>query len=230
MVETQAELSPLLQKPSEVPMLEVALVITATFLLSAVLGAVVLLTLGTAVALIAGELIILFVPLGYLLAKRINIKSYIGVNLKLRNVTVGVAFGVVLLFLNMVVSEALTVVFGVSQAVEESNALLANLSTSTVGFIAVASSLLLAGFCEEFAFRGFLQNALARKYSFVPALVLSSLVFGLFHFDPQVVYILAAMSSGLVLGYINHRWSYVTAATAHSTMNLIVLWILVTGI
>ncbi|MGF3521880.1 MAG: CPBP family glutamic-type intramembrane protease [Candidatus Bathyarchaeia archaeon] len=230
MVETQVEQSPLLQKRSEAPMLEVALVITATFLLTAVLGAVVLLTLGTAAALIVGELIILLVPLGYLLAKRINIKSYIGVNLNLRNVTIGLTFGVVLLFLNIVVSEALTVVFGVSQAVEESNALLANLSTSTVGFIAVASSLLLAGFCEEFAFRGFLQNALARKYSFVPALVLSSLVFGLFHFDPQVVYILAAMSSGLVLGYINYRWSYVAAATAHSTMNLIVLWILVAGI
>jgi membrane protease YdiL (CAAX protease family) len=229
-VETQVEQSPLLQKRSEAPMLEVALVITATFLLTAVLGAVVLLTLGTAAALIVGELIILLVPLGYLLAKRINIKSYIGVNLNLRNVTIGLTFGVVLLFLNIVVSEALTVVFGVSQAVEESNALLANLSTSTVGFIAVASSLLLAGFCEEFAFRGFLQNALARKYSFVPALVLSSLVFGLFHFDPQVVYILAAMSSGLVLGYINYRWSYVAAATAHSTMNLIVLWILVAGI
>lgn len=229
MLETQSKRSPLLQKPSEVPILEVALVITATFLLTAVLGVVTLLTLGTAATLIVGELTILLVPLGYLLAKRINIKSYVGVNLNPRSVTVGLAFGVVLLLLNIVVSEALTAVFGVSQAVEESNALLTNLSSSTGGLIAVASSLLLAGLCEEFAFRGFLQNALSRKYSFVPALVLSSLVFGLFHFDPQIVYILAAMSSGLVLGYINHRWSYVAAATAHSTMNLIVLWILVMG-
>lgn len=230
-METQSEPSSLLpEKSSEVSILEVALVITATFLLTAVLGAVVLLTLGTAAALIVGELVILFVPLGYLLVKRINIKSYVGVNLNPRSVAVGAVFGVVLLFLNMVVSEALTAVFGVSQAVEESNALLANLSTSTLGFMAVALSLLLAGFCEEFAFRGFLQNTLARKYSVVPAVVLSSLVFGLFHFDPQIVYILAAMSSGLVLGYINYRWNYVAAATAHSTMNLIVLWILVAGI
>ncbi|MCX8150054.1 MAG: CPBP family intramembrane metalloprotease [Candidatus Bathyarchaeota archaeon] len=222
-----SEKAPLPQKDSEVPILEVALVITATFLLTIVLGAVVLLTLGTATALIFGELIILLVPLGYLLTKRVNIKSYIGIHPHPRSVAVGLAFGVILLLLNIVVSEALTIIFGVSQAIEESNALLANLSTSTVGFIAVASSLLLAGFCEEFAFRGFLQNALSRKYSFVPALVLSAIVFGLFHFDPQIVYILAAMTSGLVLGYINQRWNYVAAATAHSTMNLIVLLILV---
>ncbi len=226
----QSNLFQLPQKSDEVPILEVVLVITATFLLTAVLGAFVLLTLGTAVALILGELMILFVPLGYLLVKRINIKGYMGINPNPRSITVGLAFGVILLFLNVVISEVLTAVFGVSQAVEESNALLANLSTSTTGLIAVALSLLLAGFCEEFAFRGFLQNALTRKYSFMPALILSSLVFGLFHFDPQLVYILAAMSSGLVLGYINYRWNYLAAATAHSTMNLIVLWILVMGI
>jgi membrane protease YdiL (CAAX protease family) len=218
------------QKSNEVPPLEAALVITATFLLTAVLGAVFLITLGTGPALVLGELIILIVPLSYLLMKRINIKNYIGINLKPQPILIGLASGVALLILNILVSDVLTTIFGISQAVEESNSLLANLSTSTPGLIAVVASLGLAGFCEEFAFRGFLQNALSRRYSFIPALIVSSTVFGLFHFDPQIVYILAATASGLALGYINYRWNYVACATAHSTMNLIVLALLLLGL
>ncbi len=218
------------QKSSAVPPLEAALVITATFFLTVIVGAVILLTIGDGPALVLGELIILIVPLGYLLMKRVNIKSYIGINLKPKFLLLGLALGVALLFLNIIVSEALTAIFGVSQAVTDSNSLLANLSTSTPGLIAVAASLTLAGVCEEFAFRGFLQNALTRRYSFLPALIVSSAVFGLFHFDPQLVYILAAMTSGLALGYINYRWNYVACATAHSTMNLLVLALLLLGL
>jgi membrane protease YdiL (CAAX protease family) len=218
------------QKANTVPTLDAALVIIVTFFLTAILGAVFMLTLGDGPALILGELIILIVPLSYLLMKRINIKSYIGINLNPKFILLGLALGVALLFLNIIVNEALTSIFGISQAVADSNSLLANLSTSTPGLIAVAASLTLAGICEEFAFRGFLQNTLARKYSFIPALIASSAVFGLFHFDPQLVYILAAMTIGLALGYINYRWNYVASATAHSTMNLIVLALLIFGL
>lgn len=218
------------QKSSAVSPLEAALVITATFFLAIIIGAVLLLTVGTGPALVIGELIILIVPLSYLLMKRINIKNYIGISLKPKFFLLGLALGVALLFLNIIVSGALTAIFGVSQAVEDSNSLLASLSASTPGLIAVVASLALAGVCEEFAFRGFLQNALARRYSFVPAVIVSSAVFGLFHFDPQLVYIIAAMASGLVLGYINYRWNYVACATAHSTMNLIVLALLMLGL
>jgi membrane protease YdiL (CAAX protease family) len=82
----------------------------------------------------------------------------------------------------------------------------------------------LAGVCEEFAFRAFLQNTINRRYSFIPAIIGSSVAFGIFHFDPQLVYILSAIVLGLALGYIYHRWnSYLVAAIAHSTVNLIVL-------
>lgn len=180
--------------------------------------------------MVLGEIIILIVPLSYLLMKRIDIKSYIGINLKPKYILLGLALGVVLLFVNLIVSQTLTTIFGTSQAIEESNSMIANLSTSTPGLVAVAASLTLAGVCEEFAFRGFLQNTLTRKYSFVPSLIVSSAVFGLFHFDPQMVYILAAMANGLVLGYINHRWNYVACATAHSAMNLIVLALIMLGL
>jgi membrane protease YdiL (CAAX protease family) len=101
-----------------------------------------------------------------------------------------------------------------------------------LGLVAVATSLVLAGICEEFAFRGFLQNSIFKrlenspkyhKYAFTIAVVISAIVFGVLHFDPQFVYIISALISGVALGYIYHRWNYVTSATAHTSMNLIVL-------
>jgi len=229
-MENAASSEPQLEQNSNtVPPLEAGLVIIATFLLTLVLGGVILLTLGNGLALVFGELIILIVPLSYLLIKRINIRSFIGITLKPKSILFGIGLGVMLILLNIIVSGVLIAIFGVSQAVEDSNSLIVGLSTSAPGLISVTASLALAGICEEFAFRGFLQNALARRYSFMPALLVSSMVFGIFHFDPQLVYIIAAMASGLVLGYINYRWNYVACATAHSTMNLIVLALLIFG-
>jgi membrane protease YdiL (CAAX protease family) len=41
---------------------------------------------------------------------------------------------------------------------------------------------------------------------------------------------LAAFITGLALGFIYHRWNYTTSATAHATMNLIVLLFLLISI
>ena len=217
-------------QPGPVPTFEAALVITVTFFLSLFLVVIFLLTVGMGPTLVIGELVIFLVPFSYLILKRVNIKTFVGIDLKPKFILLGAALGVALLFVNIVVSGLLTSIFGVSQAVQESNTLLTTLSSSPSGLIAVVASLSLAGVCEEFAFRGFLQNALNRRYSFIPAVIVSSFVFGLFHFDPQLVYILSAAISGIVLGYIYHRWNYVTSATAHSAMNLIVLALLLFGI
>jgi membrane protease YdiL (CAAX protease family) len=226
-------------QPSPVPPFEAALVIIVTFFLSIVISAIFLLTVGMGPTLVIGELVILLIPLSYLILKRVNIKTFVGIDLKPRFILLGAALGVALLFVNIVVSGALTSIFGVSQAVQESNTLLTSLSRSPSGLIAVVASLALAGVCEEFAFRGFLQNSISRtlrnnakysKYSFIIAALISAAVFGIFHFDPQGVYILSAAISGIVLGYIYHRWNYVTTATAHSTMNLIVLVLLLFGL
>jgi membrane protease YdiL (CAAX protease family) len=219
------------QESKAVPPFEAALVIIVTFFLSAFLGAAILLTLGYGPAGVIGELLILIIPLIYLLTKRINIKSYIGINLKPKFILLGLASGAILFLLNIVVSTVLTNILGTSQAVEQVNMDLVNTSSTTIGLVMVTASLALAGVCEEFAFRGFLQNALTRRYSFLPAVLVSAAVFGIFHFDPQGVYTLSAFISGLVLGYIYHRWnSYVVSATAHSTMNLIVIALLLMGL
>lgn len=216
-----------MQKTDTVSPSEAILVFAVTFVLFLLLGAVFILTLGTELALVLSELLILVVPFSYLLLKRVNIRSYVGVEIKPKFIVLGIASGVFLFFFDGAILVVLTSIFGVSQAVEESNALIMNLSNSPLGLVSVTAALSLAGFCEEFTFRGFLQNTINRKYSFVPAVIISSIAFGFVHFDPQLVYIISAFLIGLVLGYVYHRWhSYVVSAFAHSTVNLMALAIL----
>jgi membrane protease YdiL (CAAX protease family) len=207
-----------------VPILDTVLVIVVTFFLVMFLGAILLIFVGSGPALVLSELIILIVPLGYLLFKHVDIKRYVGLDVTPKLVLLGFVSAALLLAVDIAVSIVLTAIFGDSQAVQESNNTIIELSSSPEGLISVVSALGLAGVCEEFAFRGFLQSTLTRRYSFIPALIVSAFTFGLFHFDPQLVYILSAASAGLVLGYVYHRWnSYVVSAIAHSTVNLLVL-------
>jgi len=218
------------EKVVAVSTVEAVLVIVVTFFLVLILGFLFSVVFGDGLALVLSELVILIVPLGYLLVKGVDVKRYVGLDVNPKLVLIGFASGALLLSVDIIVSLALTAIFGVSEAVESSNAMIAELSASTEGLIAVIAALGLAGVCEEFAFRGFLQSTLTRRYSFIPAVITSAFVFGLFHFDPQLVYILSALTAGLVLGYVYHRWnSYIVAVIAHSSVNLLVLAILMLG-
>jgi membrane protease YdiL (CAAX protease family) len=180
------------------------------------------------ITILLGELLLIVLPLGYMLLKKIDVKSYIGLQLNVRKILLGVVIGVLLIFFELIVNNALVSVLGESEAVQQSNQTILDMSRSTEGLILMTASLVLAGICEEFTFRGFLQTAISNKYPGWVAVVTSSLVFGLFHLDPQGVYTLSAFSLGLVLGYVYHHWrSYTVSATAHATLNLIVLALLV---
>jgi membrane protease YdiL (CAAX protease family) len=219
------------EKVVPVSTLEAVLVIVVTFFLSMFLGAIFLVVLGTGPALVLSELLILAVPLGYLMFKHVDIKRYVRLDVNPKLVLWGFVAGAILLSVDIAVSAALTMVFGESQAVIESNAMITELTESTEGLIYVATALALAGVCEEFAFRGFLQSTLTRRFSFIPAVIVSAVTFGLFHFDIQLVYILSATTAGLVLGYVYHRWnSYIVAVIAHSSVNLLVLLVLMFGV
>jgi membrane protease YdiL (CAAX protease family) len=218
------------EKVVPVSTVEAVLVIAVTFILVLLLGSLFYLTLDTGLALVISELIILVVPLGYLLYKGVDIKRYIGLDVNPKLVLWGFISAAILLSVDIAVSAVLLIIFGESQAVIESNTMITELSATPSGLIAVATALGLAGVCEEFAFRGFLQSTLTRRFSFIPAVITSAFVFGFFHFDPQLVYIISAFSAGLVLGYVYHHWnSYIVAAIAHSSVNLTVLAMLVLG-
>jgi len=201
--------------------------VAATFILFLFVGAALVVLFGYAVAMVFGELLLIVVPLGYMLCKRVDVRGYIGLEMKPKTILVGAASGVFLLFFSLFISTVLVSVFGVSEAVEETNKLVVDMSSSLEGLLSVIVSLSLAGVCEEFIFRGFLQTAINSRYSLGPALLVSSLAFGLFHFDPQGVYTISAFLMGLLLGYIYHRWhSYVVPAVAHATLNLVTLAIM----
>jgi membrane protease YdiL (CAAX protease family) len=203
--------------------LAAVLAFIVSFLLLQFVGYAIAETLGNGFALPSFELLIAAAPFGYMLLKHINIRRYIGSKVSPKIIILGLASAITLLFINVVVSSVLTAIFGPSQAVEEQNKTITDLAANSTGLLSVLIALSLSGFCEEFTFRAFLQNSLNRRYSFAPALIVSSLAFGLTHFDPQVVHIAAAFVAALFLGYVYHRWnSYVVSALAHSTMNLIV--------
>lgn len=214
-----------------VPPWEALLVIVVTFFVFLFASFAVLVAFGEAATLAFGELFILIVPLVYLVFKRVDVKSYVRIELRPRYILLGMGLAVLLLFLNIAVSEVLTFIFGQSQAVQQSNETIVAISASPLGLVAVVASLALAGICEEFAFRGFLQNSFFRALApgrskaiaFVLSAGFSAFIFGLFHFDPQFVYIIAAFITGLALGAIYYKWNYTASATAHATMNLIVL-------
>jgi membrane protease YdiL (CAAX protease family) len=221
-------------KQASVPWLDLALVMMVMTFVFLFVGALFDLTLGTAAALVLGEVLILLTPLIYLLYQRIDVRSYVKISLNPKYLLLGIGLGVVLLFFNEFISTVLTYIFGNSQAIADSNQLLTGLTATPTGYAAVVASLALAGICEEFTFRGFLQNTITRnlgkyKWGYVPAIVFSAFIFGLFHFDPQWVYTLAAFITGMVLGLIYHRYNYTTSATAHASMNLIVLALLLLG-
>jgi membrane protease YdiL (CAAX protease family) len=203
---------------------EAVLAVIASFLLTLFLGAAFTIFVSYGLSMVLGELLIMIVPFGYMLSKKVNVKKYIGLKINLKTISLGIAIGVLLLFLDIIVTDVMVLIFGPSEVVEESNKVITEMAGSTEGLIWVTTALTLAGICEEFTFRGFLQTAINSKYPLPVALLASSLAFGFVHFDPQAVYTISAFLIGLVLGYVYHHWrSYTVAATAHATLNLIIL-------
>lgn len=204
--------------------LAAVLVVVATFIVFLFVGGALFILLDFPFASIIGELLIIAVPLGYMLYKKIDVRRYIGVQVTSKAVLVGIAAGALLLLFDIAITVVLTAILGTSTLVEDSNKLILEMSGSLQGSLQLLVALSLAGFCEEFTFRGFLQTSIKNKYPFGAALFISSLAFGLFHFDLQAVYTISAFLMGLALGFVYHRWrSYTVSSVAHATVNLIVL-------
>ena len=186
------------------------------------------LPLGGQVTAVIGELTILLVPLAYMLYKKVSIKDFIRLGeFKPKILLLGVGMGLGTWLMGIFANLALTYVLGPSELVEEASEIIIGLAQESVAGLALMSlALFLAGVCEEFAFRGFLQNALGSKHSFPVALTGASLAFGLFHFDPQGTYTIIGFLYSLVWGYAYNRLkSFVAVASAHATNDLIGLTI-----
>lgn len=212
-----------MEKTDFIPPYVAILIVVITFILLLFAGGLFYIFLGYAEAQILSELLVLVVPLGYMLYKKINIKRYIGLDAKPQRILLGIILGGIVFGCDVLISVLMTSIFGPNATIEEVNRTISDISTSAKGFVLLAAALALAGICEEFTFRGFLQTSINNKYPSWIALLASALAFGFFHLDPQGIYIISAFLIGLLFGYIYHHWhSYITSAVAHASVNIIV--------
>ncbi len=92
---------------------------------------------------------------------------------------------------------------------------------------AIFSIVIAAPILEELIFRGFMQTWLKQKWSFIPALILSSLIFALFHFSPSqgpqnLPLIVSFFTLSLFLGFLYEREKSLLAPIGlHMTFNSI---------
>jgi membrane protease YdiL (CAAX protease family) len=77
-----------------------------------------------------------------------------------------------------------------------------------------------APFGEELLFRGFLYNALRRRWAVWPSALVSGILFALLHGAPVLILAIFPVGVGLALVY-ERRQSILASMAAHATFNLI---------
>jgi membrane protease YdiL (CAAX protease family) len=85
----------------------------------------------------------------------------------------------------------------------------------------VLSTLVLYMFCWEWFFRGFLLFGLAQGFTWIPAVLLQALIFGLSHSGKAPVEFYSSFAGGLVLGTLCWREkSFLPAFVAHALIHV----------
>lgn len=97
---------------------------------------------------------------------------------------------------------------------------LAQEPTTLVLVVLAMSTVLLAPLAEEVFFRGMLHQSIRRRWRFVPAMVLSSVIFAVAHIDPLVIPSIFALSLILTIMYERERSLWVPIV-AHAAFNVI---------
>ena len=86
----------------------------------------------------------------------------------------------------------------------------------------------IAPIVEELFFRGFLFQGFRQKYGWLPALLLSSAIFGAAHLDP--VSLIPTFLLGCVLAYIYHQsnsvWPGIVFHAVINTLSLIAVYVI----
>lgn len=115
----------------------------------------------------------------------------------------------------------------------------ANVAVDAHPWLALAMAVVvfvLAGPAEELVFRGFVQGVVREAAGPRVGIVVSAVVFGLFHtlgavggVDVLVVYVVFATAAGLVLGYVYERTddlaSVALAHGAHDAVTMLIAWV-----
>ena len=86
----------------------------------------------------------------------------------------------------------------------------------------IRDSCILTPISEELLFRGYILDSINRIHGKWPAILLSSLLFGLVHFDPYIIGM--ATIGGVIYGWIRIRaGSLIPGIVAHAMWNTMAL-------
>ncbi len=85
-------------------------------------------------------------------------------------------------------------------------------------WLLLVQALVLAPFCEELVFRGFIFNLLRRRFSFLPAAAIASLAFSCLHFEPLFAPALFLIGLGLCALY-EETGNLLNPVILHMTFN-----------
>ena len=95
-------------------------------------------------------------------------------------------------------------------------------SSSSALILTFISICILTPISEELLFRGYILDSINRIHGKWPAILLSSLLFGLFHFDPYIIGMAAI--GGVIYGWIRIRTgSLIPGIVAHAMWNTMAL-------
>jgi membrane protease YdiL (CAAX protease family) len=177
---------------------------------------------GFHVTAILGELLIFLIPLSFLSAGGYSLHRFLAypgkLNFKFWLGTIAAS-----LALYLVISDVSGYVHRLfPRPAEQKEALLEFFVAKTwmEYFFRIFAACLLAGFCEEFAFRGFFQSVFSKRLGATKGLVFTSFLFAFMHLDPwnfAGVFLLALFLGYLVL-LTNNLWA---AVAVHFLFNSI---------
>lgn len=98
----------------------------------------------------------------------------------------------------------------------------------------IAAALLIGGFYEEVVFRGYIQNLLEkrffRKFAVLWSIIITSVLFGLYHWQQDVFGIVSAVLGGLFWSILykkfnNNLWITIVSHAIFDTISLILIYI-----
>jgi len=196
-----------MNKSYEVPVLESIIIVAIAYIASIYVTQIVYLMLfpyryALHFAAISGELIIGILPTLFLMRNRISLSKYTGFKFNSEALLMGSLLGVIMWLFNMNVVRIIYMFFGPSEAIERSNEIISFLIGTDLGLLLTTISMIITSVSEEIAYRGLLYNALDKAYGSNLAILGSSIVFGLSHFDLTGVYMFVTFLLGLILSYI----------------------------
>lgn len=92
-------------------------------------------------------------------------------------------------------------------------------------FVEAIGIIVVGPIVEEIVYRGIILNLIKQKYSIILSLIISSVLFSLFHFNPletDIPILITAFLSGIAFGFIYIKFGLIYSILGHSFFNF--LW------